>query len=182
MQDHPDNAEFGNEDAWIAEGRMQRGQPVAFATSVDPNVPVVESRFLVDWVDQHRSSTSPADPTYPNGVAIDVALDAPKACRVQLSYPAERCGLYVITCRVCALQCQGSLSGLAHARILVPMGVVLSAGGFPCCDRLRRNRPGKVAHRVRIDPDLVLGMPVAPQRQEPQQVEQIDRGEHVAVG
>ena len=60
-----------------------------------------DSRFLIDWVDQHRNATAPPDPAYPSGAAIDVALDAARACRLELRYPAERCGVWVITCRLC---------------------------------------------------------------------------------
>lgn len=101
MQDHPDDVEFGNEDAWVEAGTARRGQPVAFATPVDPNAPVVESRFAIDWSDGHRETRYPADATYLNGCAIDVALDAPRACRVQLPYPAKGCGHWVVICRVC---------------------------------------------------------------------------------
>jgi hypothetical protein len=59
------------------------------------------ARFAIDWVDQHREASYPADPTYLNGSAIDVALDAPRACRVELPCPAARCGLWVVTCRAC---------------------------------------------------------------------------------
>lgn len=98
-----DDPEFENERAWVEAGSMKRGQPVAFtAPSLDPDAPVVESRFLVDWVDGHREATFAADAAYPDGTAIDVALDATRACRLELPYPAARCGLWVITCRRCA--------------------------------------------------------------------------------
>jgi hypothetical protein len=96
----PQDRDFINERAWLEAGTMRRGQPVAFAPR-DPDAPPGESRFLIDWVDQHRISPYPADPAYPNGCAIDKALEATPACRVELPYPAARCGLWVITCRVC---------------------------------------------------------------------------------
>jgi hypothetical protein len=90
---------------------MQRVQPQPFRIPQDTGRPTVEPvepvstpaepRFLVDWVDGHREAAELADPAYPGGCAIDVALDAPKACRVQLPYPAARCGTWVVTCRVC---------------------------------------------------------------------------------
>lgn len=101
--DDAPNDGFDNERAWILRGAMHRDQPTAFSSPppYDQAAPQAESRFLVDWVDQHRETPHPADPAYPAGTAIDVALDAMKACRVQLAYPAARCGLWVITCRVC---------------------------------------------------------------------------------
>lgn len=105
--------EFSNEAAWIEAGTAKRGQPLAFSTPPsDPNAPT-ESRFLTDWVDQHRESTYPANPSYPHGSAIDVALDAAHACRVQLPWPAARCGLWVVTCRACGYAISLTTAGRA---------------------------------------------------------------------
>jgi hypothetical protein len=57
--------------------------------------------FLLEWVDLHRTSEQPVDPTWPNGTPIDAALDAPVVCQVALPYPAPRCGFWKVTCRVC---------------------------------------------------------------------------------
>jgi hypothetical protein len=112
--DEPDDPQFGNERRWEVDGTMRRGQPVAFsAASPDPDAPIAEPRFLVDWVDQHHESTYPPDPAYPSGTAIDVALDAQRACRVELVYPAERCGLWVITCRACGYSIALATAGRA---------------------------------------------------------------------
>lgn len=100
MHDTEDDPDFENEQAWVEAGSMRRGQPAAFVQAPDPDVPV-ESRFLIDWCDGHRGSDYPADPAFPNGTAIDVALDAARACRVELPCPAARCGLWVVTCRQC---------------------------------------------------------------------------------
>lgn len=92
--------EFATEQGWIDAGTMRRDQPIAFATTSVAPTPEA-SRFFVDWVDHQHESTQPADPAYPNGTAIDVAMDAPRACRLELPCPAPRCGLFVITCRDC---------------------------------------------------------------------------------
>jgi len=97
--DAPEDPEFLNERCWERDGSMRRGQPTAFQSSDDQ--PPGEPRFLVDWIDGHREAKQPADPTYPNGCAIDVAMDAPRACRLELPCPAPRCGLFVITCKQC---------------------------------------------------------------------------------
>jgi hypothetical protein len=106
----PDDPEFQNEVCLAEAGMMRRGQPLAFSVPV-PDTPAVESRFLVDWSDAHRETRYPADPSYPNGSAVDVALDATRACRVELPYPASRCGLWVVTCRVCGYAIALSTSG-----------------------------------------------------------------------
>jgi hypothetical protein len=98
--DAPPDPEFTAESAWLDAGTATRNQPMAFSTPSALGA-AGESRFLTDWVDQHRVTTYPANPSYPRGSSIDVALDAPHACRVQLPYPAARCGMWVVTCRVC---------------------------------------------------------------------------------
>lgn len=79
----------------IYAARQRQQQPSVISDQA------TEPRFLVDWVDQHRETDRPADPNYPDGCAIDVAMDAPHACRLELPCPAARCGLWVVTCRAC---------------------------------------------------------------------------------
>ena len=90
-------------DDVLDSGQRSSGQRSAVQWSAvsDQKPAAAESRFLIDWVDLHRESTEPADPAYPDGSAIDVALDAPHACRLQLPCPAARCGQWLITCRDC---------------------------------------------------------------------------------
>lgn len=119
--DAPDDPEFTNERAWLGIGAMRRGRPVAFTPAVVPDTPAAESRFLIDWADGHRVSTYPADPAFPSGCSIDVALDAVRACRVELPYPASRCGMWVVTCRRCdysiALATTGRADDPSSARL-----------------------------------------------------------------
>jgi hypothetical protein len=114
-ESHTLDDDFDNERVWMATGWMRRGEPAAFqppATTGDA-APITEPRFLLDWVDLHRQATQPADPTYPTGTAIDVALDAMRACRLELPCPAERCGLWVITCRACGFSIALATAGRA---------------------------------------------------------------------
>jgi hypothetical protein len=103
---------FENERAWMETGWMRRGQPAPFSVQA-PNSAPTEPRFTVDWIDQQRETTQRADPAYPAGCAIDVALDAPQACRVELPYPAARCGLWVVLCRVCGFPIALAAAGRA---------------------------------------------------------------------
>ena len=62
------------------------------------------TQFSVTWIDHKREPQCPPNPAYPNG--IDVKTDAPPfvvRCRVDLPYPAKRCGAYRVECRVCGL-------------------------------------------------------------------------------
>lgn len=58
--------------------------------------------FKVDWLDSKREPKCPPDPRFPNGIDITTGLrEGANACKVELPYPAKRCGLYLIECQVC---------------------------------------------------------------------------------
>lgn len=103
---------FACEQSWFDAGTARKDQPIAFSTTSAAPTPEA-SRFFVDWVDQQYETTQPPDPTYPNGTAIDVAMDAPRACRIELPCPAPRCGLFVITCRACGYSIALATAGRA---------------------------------------------------------------------
>lgn len=116
MQDNPDFAndpDFDNEQTWLEAGLMRRGQPAPFATPPAEAAAATPARFRLDWLDRHREPVGPPDPTYPHGVAIDVALDAMKACRVELPCPAARCGLWVVVCQECGFAIALATAGRA---------------------------------------------------------------------
>ncbi len=75
--------------------------------------PEPERRFTLDWIDAHRASVEPADLAWPDGVAIDVALDAARACKVELPWPAEGRGKWVVICKVCGFAIALETSGRA---------------------------------------------------------------------
>jgi hypothetical protein len=108
--------ECGNESAWIGAGTMRGEQPKAsLSGSRGLSMADTGRGFTVKWIerreasrdggpaslDGHREASLPPDPAYPNGAAIDVALDAPRACRVELPCPAARCGMWLVVCREC---------------------------------------------------------------------------------
>jgi hypothetical protein len=106
--------EHVNEAAWVEAGWMRRGQPVAFAAQQETAAaPSPGARFSVDWIDGARVATYPADPSYPDGQAIDVALDAVRACRVELACPAAGVGLWLVVCRGCGYAITLSTAGRA---------------------------------------------------------------------
>jgi hypothetical protein len=108
---------FQNEQAWMDAGAMRREQPPAglFRPESLPQADGVPAarRFTVDWIDSHRKATEPADPTYPDGCAIDVALGAPQACRVELPYPAAHLGMWVVVCTKCGFAIALATAGRA---------------------------------------------------------------------
>jgi hypothetical protein len=64
-------------------------------------------QFKVTFIDKGREATKPADPAFPNGVALDLTRGAPviaRHCHVSLPYPAPRCGDWLVVCTRCGLR------------------------------------------------------------------------------
>lgn len=78
--------------------------------------------FDVGWVDVQSESLDPSDPLYPAGSSIDVALDAMRACQVELPSPATRCGHWMVSCRACGFAITLRAAGRADdpCRVRVP--------------------------------------------------------------
>ncbi len=59
----------------------------------------------IDWHDGGREAQCKSNPNYPNGIDLDPTEGtAAVTCRVELPYPAKRCGVYIIECEKCGLQ------------------------------------------------------------------------------
>jgi hypothetical protein len=58
-------------------------------------------KHKVTWIDGHREPKLPPKPDYPDGIDLDVSAGAKLNCTVALSYPAKRCGFYLIICSGC---------------------------------------------------------------------------------
>lgn len=66
----------------------------------------------VEFLDSGREPACKPDPAYPNGKRIDLAPHAlAKTCTRNLPYPAPRCGIYTIRCRVCGFSAAVTVAG-----------------------------------------------------------------------
>ena len=65
----------------------------------------MNSKFHVDWLDSGREPLCNPNPDYPDGKDVG---EGP--CKVELPYPAKRCGLYLVFCLAC-----GNLTGVTTA-------------------------------------------------------------------
>jgi len=63
----------------------------------------MSKRHDVVWLDSGREPQCPPNPLFPNGVDLDSSNGADRSCKVDLPYPARRCGIYEVTCLVCGL-------------------------------------------------------------------------------
>lgn len=62
-------------------------------------------KFKVEWHDGGREPQCPPDPAFPNGKDLDGITEHLQpgwpTCKVELPYPAKRCGAYMVECTVC---------------------------------------------------------------------------------
>lgn len=65
------------------------------------------------WVDHGRERQNPTNPQFPNGVDLDMAGPHRPRCRIELKYPARRCGVWAIECRLCGLSIAVTATGRA---------------------------------------------------------------------
>ncbi len=57
----------------------------------------------IDWIDRGLEPKCSPNPAYPKGVDIIGHIIGQKNCKVDLPYPAKRCGIYLIECSTCGI-------------------------------------------------------------------------------
>lgn len=68
----------------------------------------------VRFIDKGYKAEEKADPRHPDGMLVNLAPHAlAKTCTRNLPYPAPRCGLYALTCRVCGFSGMVTVAGRA---------------------------------------------------------------------
>jgi hypothetical protein len=60
-----------------------------------------QENFTIEWIDHGREPKCAPDPDYPDGIDVDVSDNAVRKCKVDLPYPAKRCGHYIVRCKLC---------------------------------------------------------------------------------
>lgn len=75
----------------------------------------------IQWIDGGREPQCPANPEFPMGRDIDTSKPDEKTCKVDLPYPARRCGLYLVHCDVCNIRVGITTAG----RVDDPKSVVI---------------------------------------------------------
>ena len=64
----------------------------------------------VKWLDSGREPTCKPNPAYPNGIVVDASRGG-KSCKVDLPYPAKRCGAYQVMCKKCGATAMVTTAG-----------------------------------------------------------------------
>ncbi len=78
--------------------------------------------FKIEWSDYGRKPQCAPNPAYPNGIDLDASAGRLPSCHVTLPYPAKRCGLYDLTCKLCGMTAACTTAG----RVDDPRSVTLA--------------------------------------------------------
>lgn len=73
----------------------------------------MEQKMRVRWRDSGKEPQCAPDPSYPDGIDLDVSDGAEKTCKVALPYPAKRIGSYVVECPMCGARTACTTAGRA---------------------------------------------------------------------
>ncbi len=80
----------------------------------------------VTFLDSGREPKCKPDPAYPEGKAINLACDQFKSCTKNLPWPAPRCGVYAIECKVCGFSAAITVAGRPDDPRIITMPCALS--------------------------------------------------------
>lgn len=90
-----------------------------------------DQQFEVIWLDDGRDPKCPPNPDYPKGIDVVVTKDGDteKLCVADLPYPAKRCGMYIVKCKLCGYTVMLTTAGRADdpRRITFSCNKVLTA-------------------------------------------------------
>jgi len=69
--------------------------------------------FEIVWYDDGRDPKSPPDPSYPDGIDLDLSRGRLNYCETNLMHPTPRCGKYYIKCNKCGITALITTAGRA---------------------------------------------------------------------
>lgn len=65
----------------------------------------------ISWIDHGREPKCQPDPEYPTGKDVGCVEDGQKSCKVDLPYPAKRCGVFIVECETCKVRVAVTTAG-----------------------------------------------------------------------
>jgi hypothetical protein len=85
---------------------------------------VADETTRIRWHDSGREPQVAPNPSYPDGIDLDLTLGLRPCCKIALPYPARRCGYYSVACLDCGMHVAVTTAGRPDD----PRSVTL-----PCC-------------------------------------------------
>ena len=83
-------------------------------------------QFKITWHDHHREPKCAPNPEYPDGVDLDCTAGRVPNCKTELPYPAQRCGYYLVRCRLCSMSLVITTAGRLDDPRSVTMGCIMT--------------------------------------------------------
>jgi hypothetical protein len=68
-------------------------------------------QFEIAWLDSGKEPQCAPNPAYPDGVDLDMSDGHWPSCKVELPYPAQRIGVYLVACMVCGRRVSCTTAG-----------------------------------------------------------------------
>jgi hypothetical protein len=66
----------------------------------------------IEWIDRGLEPKNPPDKNFPDGVDLDLrTAEGAASCGVKLTYPAPRCGYFLIVCEDCGMHLTVTTAG-----------------------------------------------------------------------
>ena len=84
------------------------------------------SGLTATWHGGGGKATCPPNPAFPKGMVVDMTVIGRPVCAIDLPYPAECIGLWIITCAICDLRIAITAAGRPDdpRRLLLPCTIV----------------------------------------------------------
>lgn len=85
--------------------------------------------FEVGFISAGRKASCAPNADFPEGVDVDLSKGRFQSCTVELPYPAECCGTWVVVCTRCGYSCAVTAAGRADdpRSVTMPCKSVLEA-------------------------------------------------------
>jgi hypothetical protein len=71
----------------------------------------MSGHFTIEWQDFGREPRVAPNPAFPDGIDLDISAGRIPSCRVELPYPAARCGAYRVECSLCGMAVVATTAG-----------------------------------------------------------------------
>ena len=82
----------------------------------------------VTWKDAGKEPSCAPNPSYPNGIDLDMSEGAEKTCVADLPYPARRIGSYTVECPVCGQRVACTTAGRPDDPKTIKLACRLASG------------------------------------------------------
>lgn len=88
------------------------------------------SAIKITFLDSGREPQCPPNPSFPDGMHVDMSMGSSYICTATLPYPAPRCGVMIIGCEKCGLTIAVTVAGRPDDPRTVKLACKIPAGSL----------------------------------------------------